>query len=173
MGAQQGGPVWPGGWADICLEHPVWPPESSLALGRLSHLAQVSSFPWKVAGENGTLFLPAPAWRCIPTEGLGEGNTGQAGPEKPATVLATCSHEIHFPAVAPVEAGSAPNAQSSRPAHRLCPAACLREAIVSPSPPFHLWTVCLTSLGLRSVPLLNVDKFLGARPPQDIWEKFT
>lgn len=81
----QGGPVWLG--ANICPKHPVWPCESSLAVGKLSHLAQVSGVPWKGASENGILFSHCSSLDVLSHGGPGRGEnwtrTGQVQKKQP------------------------------------------------------------------------------------------
>lgn len=81
----QGGPVWLG--ANICPKHPVWPCELSLAVGKLSHLAQVSGVPWKGASENGILFSHCSSLNVLSHGGPGRGEnwtrTGQVQKTQP------------------------------------------------------------------------------------------
>ena len=71
VGAQQGGHGWPG--ANICPKHPVWPRESSLAAGKLSHLVLVSSVVWKGAAENGILLSHCSSLDVLSHGGLKRG----------------------------------------------------------------------------------------------------
>ena len=74
-GARQGGHGWPR--ANICPKHPVWPRESSLAGGKLSHLVRVSSVVGKGAAENGILS------HCSSLDALSHGRPERGGKTGP------------------------------------------------------------------------------------------